>query len=522
MTEVVATAPEGAGESKTSGGETAAGASTGDGAGSGPPTSFDLVVVGGGPGGYAAALYGAAAGLSVAVVERDKVGGTCLHRGCVPAKEFLETAAVYRSVSGASQFGIMLPGASRDDGDASGASASASAVTVAFDVSQARKRTVVDQLYRGLSGLMKGRGITVFSGTGTLHPGHRVRVLGDDGSSIEIEGTDVVLAAGSVPRTIPGFDVDGTVVLTSDEVLELDALPASVAVIGGGAIGCEFASMLSDLGVAVTVFEALPSILAGCDEDIASVVARSFRRRGIDVKTGVVLHGHKPDASGHGTIVSYGEGEELAVEAVVVSVGRRPRIDDLLAPGTGVVVDERGFVEADSFMRTAADGVWAVGDLVAGTPQLAHVGFAEAIVVVRSILGEQVVPVDYGRVPWAIYCHPEVAFAGLTEAAARAQGFEVVVKKDPFGGNSRARILGETEGLVKVVAEARVDGTAGRILGVHMVGPWVTEQLGAGYLAVNWEATPDEVAQFIQPHPSLSEAFGETVLALTGRGLHVG
>jgi len=525
MTEVVATAPEGAGESRTSGGEAgggAPGASTGGGAGSGAPTTFDLVVVGGGPGGYAAALYGAAAGLSVAVVERDKVGGTCLHRGCVPAKEFLETAAVYRSVSGASQFGIMLPGTSRDDGNGDGDASGTSGVTVAFDVSQARKRTVVDQLYRGLSGLMKGRGITVFSGTGTLYPGHRVRVVGDDGSTTEIEGTDVVLAAGSVPRTIPGFDVDGTIVLTSDEVLDLDTLPASVAVIGGGAIGCEFASMLSDLGVAVTVFEALPSILAGCDEDVASVVARSFRKRGIDVKTGVALHGHKPDASGHGTVVSYGDGEELAVEAVVVSVGRRPRTDDLLAPGTGVVVDERGFVEADAFMRTAADGVWAVGDLVAGTPQLAHVGFAEAIVVVRSILGEQVVPVDYSRVPWAIYCHPEVAFAGLTESAARAQGFEVVVKKDPFGGNSRARILGETDGLVKVVAEARADGTAGRILGVHMVGPWVTEQLGAGYLAVNWEATPDEVAQFIQPHPSLSEAFGETVLALTGRGLHVG
>jgi dihydrolipoamide dehydrogenase len=172
-------------------------------------------------------------------------------------------------------------------------------------------------------------------------------------------------------------------------------------------------------------------------------------------------------------------------------------------------------------MRTDADGVWAVGDVVAGTPQLAHVGFAEAIVVIKSILGEPVVPVDYDRVPWAIYCHPEVAFAGLTEAAARDAGIDVVVKKDPFGGNSRARIIGDTEGLVKVVAERLPDGTTGRILGVHMVGPWVTEQLGAGYLAVNWEATADEVAQFIQPHPSLSETFGETVLALTGRGLHV-
>jgi len=329
------------------------------------------------------------------------------------------------------------------------------------------------------------------------------------------------LAAGSLPRTIPGFEIDGTVVLTSDEVLDLEVLPASVAVIGGGAIGCEFASLFADLGSSVTIFEALPAILAGCDTDVAAVVARSFRKRKIDVKVGVQLQGHTPDPSGRGTTVAYGDGEKLSVDAVVVSVGRRPRTDGLLAEGTGVVVDDRGFVVTDELMRTAAPGVWAVGDVVAGTPQLAHVGFAEAIVVIKTILGEPTLPVDYGRVPWAIYCHPEVAFAGLSEEAARQAGLDVVVKKDPFGGNSRARIIGDTEGLVKVIAERRPDGTTGRILGVHMAGPWVTEQLGAGYLAVNWEATPDEVAQFIQPHPSLSETFGETVLALTGRGLHV-
>ena len=473
----------------------------------GQATSFDLVIVGGGPGGYATALYGAAAGLSVAVVELDKVGGTCLHRGCVPAKEFLETASVYRTVTGASQFGIT--------------GGSGGAPTVDFSVSQARKQQVVDQLFSGLAGLMKGRGIAVFSGSGTLRPDHQVLIAGNDGSTVEITGTNVVLAAGSVPRTIPGFDIDGQLVMTSDEVLSLEALPSSVAVIGGGAIGCEFASMLSDLGTTVTVFEALPAILNGCDEDVVKAVARSFRRRGIDVKAGVELQGHTPDPSGRGTVVSYRDGEKLAVDAIVVSVGRRPRTEGLLAPDTGVVVDDRGFVVTDATMRTDAVGVWAVGDVVAGTPQLAHVGFAEGIVVVKSILGEPVLPVDYDRVPWAIYCHPEVAFAGLTEAAARDAGFDVVVKKDPFGGNSRARIIGDTEGLVKVVAERRADGTTGRILGVHMVGPWVTEQLGAGYLAVNWEATVDEVAQFIQPHPSLSETFGETVLALTGRGLHV-
>jgi dihydrolipoamide dehydrogenase len=219
--------------------------------------------------------------------------------------------------------------------------------------------------------------------------------------------------------------------------------------------------------------------------------------------------------------VAFGDGGSVRVDAVVVSVGRRPATDGLVTDGTGVVVDERGFVVTDGYMRTGEPGVFAVGDVVAATPQLAHVGFAEGIVIVKTILGEPVVPVDYGRVPWAIYCHPEVAYAGLTEAAARAAGYDVVVKKDPFGGNSRARIIGDTEGLVKVIAEQRADGTTGRILGVHMAGPWVTEQLGAGYLAVNWEATPEDVAQFIQPHPSLSEAFGETVLALTGRGLHV-
>lgn len=497
--EVVPTAPEVEAERTTPGG-----VDTGPG---GRP-QFDVVVIGGGPGGYAAALYGTAAGLSVAVVELDKVGGTCLHRGCVPAKEFLETAAVYRTVTDAGQFGITAGGGQ-------------GVPTVDFSVSQKRKQQVVDQLYNGLAGLLKGRGVTLFGGSGTLLPDHRVQIASNDGSTTEIAGTDVVLAAGSVPRTIPGFDIDGTIVMTSDEVLSLEELPESVAVIGGGAIGCEFASMLSDLGSTVTVFEVLPTILSGCDEDVVKVVARSFRKRAIDVKVGAKLNGHTPDPSGRGTVLSYGDGEKLAVDVVVVSVGRRPRTEGLLARRTGVVIDDRGYIVTDQAMRTGADGVWAVGDVVA-TPQLAHVAFAEAIVAIKGILGEAVVPVDYERVPWAIYCHPEVAFVGLTEATAKRAGLDVVVKKDPFGGNSRARIIGEVDGMVKIVAERRSDGTTGKLLGVHMVGPWVTEQLGAGYLAVNWEATADEVAQFIQPHPSLSEAFGETVLALTGRGLHLG
>ncbi|HXN60210.1 MAG TPA: dihydrolipoyl dehydrogenase [Acidimicrobiales bacterium] len=465
---------------------------------------FDIVVIGGGPGGYATALYGAAAGLSVAIVERDKVGGTCLHRGCIPAKEFLETAAVNRTIEGSKEFGIDVSG-----------------VTVDFARSQDRKNAVVDKLFKGLQGLLKGRKVTTLTGTGTLLADHRVEVVDGEDAGKVIVGRNVVLAAGSVPHVLPGFEVDGRWVMTSDEFLDLKKLPASVAVVGGGVIGCEFASLLADLGSKVTILEALDSILVGCDEDIVRLVGRAFKKRGIDIVTGVMVESHTPSEDGTFTTVKADE-QIWDVEAIVVSVGRRPRTEGLVADGVGVQINERGFVVTDEYQRTGVSGVWAVGDIVAGTPQLAHVGFAEAIVAVKGMLGEPVVPVDNSKVPWAIYSHPEVAFCGMTEAQAKQDGLEIMTKKDPFGGNSRAQIIGDTDGLVKIVAEKRPDGTAGRVLGVHMCGPWVTEQLSGGYLAVNWEAFPDEVAQFIQPHPSLSETFGETMLALTGRGLHLG
>jgi len=466
--------------------------------------TFDVVVIGGGPGGYAAALYGAAAGLNVALVERDKVGGTCLHRGCVPAKEFLETAHVRRTLEHAGAFGF-----------------STGAVKTDFAVSQARKNEIVDKLHKGVSGLLKGRKVTIFEGTARLDANQTVVVVDGADAGVVATGTNVILAAGSVPRTLPGFDVDGKVVLTSDEFLNLTSLPATAAVIGGGAIGSEFASMLSDMGSKVTILEGLPSILAGCDTEVATVVQRAFKKRGIEIVTNAKITGHTPGKKG-GTTIHLDGADDVAVDMVVVSVGRRPRSEGLLGEGTGVEVNERGFVVADGFMRTANPNVFAVGDIVAGTPQLAHVGFAEAVVAIKTIIGESVVPVDYDRVPWAIYSNPEVAFCGLTEAAAKERGYDVVVKKDPFGGNSRAQIIGETDGVVKIIAEKRADGTAGQILGVHMAGPWVTEQLGAGYYAVNWEATAEEAAALIQPHPSLSETFGETLLALAGRGIHVG
>ena len=459
---------------------------------------FDLVIIGGGPGGYAAAFYASAAGLSEAVVERDKLGGTCLHRGCIPAKEFLETAAIFRTVRHAAAFGVQT-----------------SEPTIDFSVSQARKQKVVNGLWQGLQGLAKRRKVTVVAGTGTLHHGNLVRV--SDGS--ELKGTNVILAAGSVPRTLPGCEADGRSVFTSDEFLDLSVMPSSAVVIGGGAIGCEFASTMADLGAKVTILEALPKILPGCDTDCVAVVQRSFAKRGIEIRAGVAVTGHSPAANGQ-TVVHFGDRESVTVDAIVVSVGRRPRTEDLLADGAGVALTDRGFVAVDPFMRTSAPNVYAIGDIVP-TAQLAHIGYAEAILAVKTILGEAAIPIAYDRVPWCIYCFPEVAFAGMNEEQAIAAGLEIVVEKHKYIGNGRAQILGETDGLVKIIAERDPrTGRAGRIVGVHMVGPWVTEQLGQAYLAVNWEASVDEVAQFIQPHPSLSETFGEAVLALTGRGLN--
>ncbi len=465
---------------------------------------YDVAIIGGGPGGYAAALYGASAGLRVAMVEKAKVGGTCLHVGCIPAKELLETAATYRHVMHAKEFGVLVDQPGLD-----------------WSVTLERKQRVIDGLWKGVSGLLKGRKVTVLNGTGTLHPGKVVKVAGGESGEVELSADAVILASGSVPRTIPGFEIDGTLVVTSDELLSIPQLPPTAAVIGGGAIGCEFASMMADLGTKVTVLEALPAIIPGVDKDITQVVLKSFKGRGIDVRTGVAVTGHTPRKGG-GTTVQFGEGETLDVDLVVVSVGRRPLSESLGLEGSGtaVKVSERGFVEVDARCRTAEEGIWAIGDLIA-TPQLAHVGFAEAMVAINDILGEDPVPMDYDKVPWCIYCHPEVSFVGLTEQAAKAAGHDVIVAKHRYLGNGRALIVGDPDGMVKIIAEKDpATGNGGRILGVHMVGPWVTEQLGQAYLAVNWEATVDEVAHFIQPHPTLSELFGESVLALTGRSLH--
>ncbi|MEK7293151.1 MAG: dihydrolipoyl dehydrogenase [Actinomycetota bacterium] len=461
---------------------------------------FDLVVIGGGPGGYAAAFYGASAGLSVAMVEKDTIGGTCLNRGCIPAKAFLETAAVNRHVTHAGEFGV-----------------NTSVPVVDFARSQQRKEQIVAGLVKGLTGLTKSKKVTYLVGVGSLGANRTVTAQLTDGSTRELQGKKVVLASGSIPRTIPGFEIGGSI-MTSDEVFALDYVPSRIAVIGGGAIGCEFASTFADLGSTVTILEGLPKILPGLDPDVANVVVKSFKKKKIDIRTGITVNGHEPNKKG-GTTVYFGDGEHLEVDVVIVSVGRKPYADQLGLIGTAVKVTDRGFVEVDGYCLTAEQGVYAVGDLI-DTPQLAHVAYAEAIVAVKHMLGEKVYPVMYDRVPWAIYCHPEVAWSGPSEEQARAAGFDVVVAKHQFRANSRAMILGETDGLVKIIAKKNADGTAGQVLGVHMVGPWVTEQLSGAYLSVNWEATVEEIAEFIQPHPSLTELFGETAMSLTGRSIN--
>jgi len=458
---------------------------------------FDVVILGGGPGGYAAALYGGSAGLRIAMVEEQRVGGTCLHRGCIPAKELLQTAEVVRTVQGAAEFGVH-----------------ASAPVLELPKSQQRKQAVIDRLTSGLETLLKSRKVTVVPGTGSLLPdGHTISV--SDGTGVR--GRNVVIATGSWPRAlnVDGFEFDGETVLSSDDVLEISEVPARVAVIGGGAIGCEFASMLIDMGADVTILEVLPQILAGVDQQVAQTVVRAFTKRGVKVQTGVKVAGLERNGSELAVRFEGREGEErLSVDQVVVSVGRRPRSENGGLEDAGVKIDERGFVVVDGNMRTSVDGVYAVGDVVA-TPQLAHVAFAEAIVAIKTMLGESPAPVDYDKVPWGIYCHPEVGFCGLTEEQAKERGYDVVKSVHRWPGNGRALIVGETEGMVKIVAEKD-----GPLLGVHIAGPWATELIAEGYLSVNWEATAADLGLLIHAHPSLSELFGESAFALTGRSMH--
>lgn len=473
----------------------------------------DLLVIGAGPAGYATALYAAAGGLDVGIIEKNKLGGTCLHVGCIPAKELLEVASVYKTVAGAGEFGVN----------------SAGSPTVDMDTVQQRKQGVIDKLTKGVATLLKGRKVTVYDGLGQLLPEAdspdaerryvRVSAAGAGDDTQLLAASTVVLATGSIPRSLPlpGFEFDGELVINSDHLLSIDKVPSSAVIIGAGAIGCEFASLLSDLGAEVTLLEALPEVLPGTDAEVSKAMRRSFKKRGIDIHSGIGVT--SCEKMKKAVRITLDNGDVVTADYVVVAVGRRPTAETFGGEASGVKLDQAGFVEVDEFCRTSRPGVYAAGDLIA-TPQLAHVGFAEGALVVADILGEEAAPLNYDYLPWGIYTHPEVAFAGLTEAAAKEAGYEVVTAMHRFGGNSRAMIIGEAEGFVKIVAEKKPDGTAGVVLGVHIVGPWATELIGQAYLTVNWEAEAADVAGLIQPHPTLSELYGEAMQSLTGRPLH--
>ena len=455
---------------------------------------YDVVIIGGGPGGYAAALYANNFGLSVALVEKERVGGTCLIRGCIPAKTWLQAAEVFSTVAHASDFGVH-----------------ASEPTFDWGQGLDRKNRIVDQLVGGLSGLLKSRKVEVVDGYGRLAGPGKVVVDTADGPR-ELEARTVILAAGSVPRAIPGYDFDGTRIISSDEALDWQGDPGRVAVIGAGAIGCEFASLLADLGNEVHLFEMMDQIVPGSEPQAARALERQLKSRGVTVRTGVAVG---PAGLGEsGVTVPFGD-ESVEVDVVLVAVGRAPRSGDLGLEGTKVELD-RGYVTVDlDTYQTAEPGVYAVGDLVAGTAQLAHAGFAEGISAITHIATGEAHPVNYRAIPLVVYTHPELASVGLTQAQAEELGYEVEKTFHTLAGVGRAIIRGQNQGLVKVVA-----AKDGPILGATVVGPDAGELIHELMYAVGWEALPAEAAAFIHAHPTLSEAVGETLLSAAGTPLH--
>jgi dihydrolipoamide dehydrogenase len=456
---------------------------------------YDAVIIGGGPGGYAAALYAHNFGLSVAIVERDLIGGACLHRGCIPTKAWLETAEVYAGVAGAGEFGVV-----------------ASAPSIDWGKARERKGRVVGQLYRGLGGLLRQRRVEVFAGTGRLALPGGVVVSPADGGEQRLEAKAVILATGAVPRSIPGYEVDGVRIVTSDHALDWAARPGRVAVIGAGAIGCEFASFLADLGSKVYLFEVMDQILPGMEPEAVRVLHRELAGRGVEIHTATAVD---PAGLGpEGVVVPYGE-SAVTVDVALVAVGRAPVTAGAGIEGTRIELDG-GFVRVDpATQQTAEAGVYAVGDIVAGTPQLAHAGFAEGIAAMTHIATGKAAPVDYRAVPAIVYTRPEVAAVGLTEERARAAGYEVATHSHGFQGAARALIRGENRGVVKIVSEV-----GGPILGATVAGPAAGELIHELVLAVGWEALPAEAAAFIHGHPTLAEAVGEALLAAAGRSLH--
>lgn len=450
--------------------------------------TFDLVILGAGSGGYAAAIRASELGMKVALIEKNKLGGTCLHVGCIPTKALLHSAEVADAARDSETFGVK---ASFDGIDMPGVNA--------------YKDKVVNRMFRGLTGLIKSHGITVVEGEGRLTGRDEVTV----GDTV-YKGTNILLATGSVPKTL-GLDIDGEKIITSEQALEMQQVPKSVVVLGGGVIGVEFASVYRSYGAEVTIVEALPHLLPLEDESTSKQLERAFRKRGIKYELGTPFESVKTTDSG--VSVTLQGGKTLEAETMLVAIGRAPVSEGMGFEDVGIPM-ERGFVKVDENMHTGVGNIYAVGDLIP-TLQLAHAGFAEGICVAEQIAGHNPPAIDYDGVPRITYCEPEVASVGLTTQKAKEKGYDIVELDYNLGGNGKSQIL-QTQGSVKVIAQKD-----GPVLGVHMIGSRVGELTAEGQLIYNWEALPSEVAQLVHPHPTQSEALGEAHLALAGKPLHV-
>ena len=461
-----------------------------------PEHNADLVILGGGSGGYACALRAAELGMSVVLVERDKLGGTCLHTGCIPTKALLHAAEVADAAR---------------EGDKIGVKSSLAGIDMAGV--NAYKDGVIAKLYKGLQGLVKSRKINFVAGDGKFVAPNAVEVATQDGGVDRYVGKKIVLATGSYSRSLPGLDVGGRII-TSTEAIRLDSVPERIVVLGGGVIGVEFASVFKSFGSQVTVVEALPRLVPNEDEFASKMLERAFRRRKITFKTGVKFTGAKQ--SEDSVTVSLESGEDIEADLLLVAVGRGPNTTGHGYDEAGVKM-ERGFVLTDDRLRTNLDNVYAVGDIVPGL-QLAHRGFQQGIFVAEDIAGLAPPVIDETGIPRVTYCEPEVASVGLTEAQAKDKFGDVQTLTYDLAGNGKSQIL-QTQGAIKLVKQGAA-GTPGPVVGIHMVGARVGELIGEAQLVYNWDAEADDVAALIHAHPTQNEAFGEAHLALAGKPLH--
>jgi dihydrolipoamide dehydrogenase len=461
-----------------------------------------MVIIGSGPGGYVAAIRAGQLGLKTLVVEKDdKFGGTCLHVGCIPTKDLLLNVEVYDYFKHAKEYGIVCKEFSLD-----------------WATIQARKTKVVTKLAKGVEFLFKKNKVETIQGYGRLAGPGRVTVTDAKGQTREIQVAKIVLATGSEAKTFPGFEPDGKTILTNKEILALKAIPSSMVIMGAGAVGVEFASIFHRFGAKVTILEMLPRAVPLEDEEISAELEKSFRRQGIAIETQAKVE--KATKTARGVAVSYtrpdGKFQGIEAETLLVAVGRSPNTQDVGLEKTRVKL-ERGFVKVDPYMQTDEPGVYAIGDIVASSPLLAHVASREGIVAVTHAAGKPVEPINYTQVPNCTYCEPEISSVGLTERQAREAGYKVKVGRFPFSANSKAGILGAREGFVKIVS----DETYGEILGVHMVGPRVTEMIAEAVVAMRLEGTVEDLAYAIHPHPTLTEAVMEAAHAAHDWAIHV-